>query len=116
MKTKMLADFQICISVPLNRNPVKEILKIRCHVHILMKKVIIMGKMHVIINSFAPPFISHFSLNLNRKKSCGNETHKKETKYIQVSVADLLHIRKGNLDCYKCQKQLPGCILQKMCS
>ena len=36
-------------------DPVKEILKIRCHIYILMKKVIILRKMHVKMKSFAPP-------------------------------------------------------------
>ena len=35
MKRKILADFQTCISVPLNFVPVKEVLKIRCHIYIL---------------------------------------------------------------------------------
>ena len=28
----------------------------------------------------------------------GNESHKKETKYIQALAAELLHIRIGNID------------------
>ena len=39
----------------LNFDPVKEILKIRSHICILMKKVIILRKMHVKMKSFAPP-------------------------------------------------------------
>ena len=39
----------------LNFDPVKEILKIQCHIYILMRKVIILGKIHVKIKSFAPP-------------------------------------------------------------
>ena len=39
----------------LNFDPVKEILKIRCHIYILMKKVIILRKIHVKMKSFAPP-------------------------------------------------------------
>ena len=31
---------------------------------------------------FAPLFFSHFSLSLNRKKTCGNESHEKETKHM----------------------------------
>ena len=38
-----------------NFDPVKEILKIRCHIYILMKKVIILRKIHVKMKSFAPP-------------------------------------------------------------
>ena len=33
-----------------------------------------------------------------KKKLCGNESLDKETKHIHASVADLLHIRTGNLD------------------
>ena len=39
----------------LNFDPVKKILKIRCHIYILMKKVIILRKIHVKMKSFAPP-------------------------------------------------------------
>ena len=51
--------------------------------------------------TFALPFISHFNLSLNRKKHC-NQCHEKETKHIHASAADLLHIRIGNFNCYKC--------------
>ena len=54
------------------------------------------------IKSFAPLFFNHFSLSLNKKKACGNETHEKETKHIHASAADLLHIKIGNLDWCKC--------------
>ena len=53
----------------LNFDPVKEILEIRCHV--LIKKGIILRKIHVKMKSFAPPW--------------------KETKHIHASVADFLH-------------------------
>ena len=36
-----------------------------------------------------------------KKKTCGNESHKKEIKHIHASAADLLYIRIGNLDWYK---------------
>ena len=49
----------------LNFDPVKEILKIQCHIYILMKKVIILRK----IQPFAPTW--------------------KETKHIHASAADL---------------------------
>ena len=39
----------------MNFDPAKEILKIRCHIYILMKEVIILGKIHVKIKFFAPP-------------------------------------------------------------
>ena len=50
-----------------------------------------------------------------QKKICGNETHEKETKHIHASAADLLHIRKGNLDCSageaSCGESLSGLLL-----
>ena len=39
----------------INFDPVKEILKTQCHIYILMKKVIILRKIHVKMKSFAPP-------------------------------------------------------------
>ena len=53
------------------------------------------------MKTFALPFISHFNLSLNRKKHC-NQRHEKEIKHIHASAADLLHIKIGNLNCYKC--------------
>ena len=55
----------------LNFDTVNEILKIRCHIYIFMKKVIILRKIYVKTKPFAPP--------------------EKETKHIHVSTADLLH-------------------------
>ena len=56
-----------------------------------MKKVIILRKIQVKMKI-------HFSLSLNRKKTCGNESHEKKTKHIHASSANLLHDRIGNLD------------------
>ena len=47
---KCMIDFQES-----NFDLVKEILKIRCHIYILMKKAIILRKIHVKMKSFAPP-------------------------------------------------------------
>ena len=55
----------------LNFDPVKEILKIRCHIYILIKKVVILRKINVKMKSLAPLY--------------------KKTKHIHVSAADLLH-------------------------
>ena len=63
----------IVFQVSFNFDPAEEILNIS------MKKVIILRKIQLTINTFAPPFFNHFSLNLNRKKVCGNESHEKET-------------------------------------
>ena len=46
---------------------------------------------------FASPFFNHFSLSWV-EKTCGNDSHEKETKPIHASAADLLHIRIGSPD------------------
>ena len=56
----------------LNFDLVTEILKIRCHIYIVIKKVIILRKIHVEMKSFAP----------HRKKL---------TKHIHASATDLLY-------------------------
>ena len=63
-----------------------------------MRRVIILKKIQVKMKTFIPPFFNHFSLSLNIKKACGNDSHEKETKHIHASAADLLHIRIGSLD------------------
>ena len=55
----------------INLDTVKEILKIRCHIYMLMETVIILRKIHLKMRLFAP--------------------RDKETKHIPVSAADLLH-------------------------
>ena len=68
-----------------------------------MKKVTILKKIQVTMKTFALTFFNHFSLSLNRKKTCGNKSHEKETKNTRyASAADLLHIRIGNLIWCKC--------------
>ena len=47
---KCMIVFQV-----LNFDPVKKILKIQCHIYILIKIVIILRKIHVKMKSFAPP-------------------------------------------------------------
>ena len=44
----------IVFQVSLNFDPVKKILKIQCHIYILMNKV----NIHVTVKSFAPPFFA----------------------------------------------------------
>ena len=58
----------IILKISLNFDPVKEILKIRCHIYILIKKMIILWKIQMKMKTFAPPFFIHFSLSLNNKK------------------------------------------------
>ena len=53
---------------------IKQILKIQHHIYILMKKVIILRKIHVTMKSFAP-----------------QSPRQKETKHIHASAANLLH-------------------------
>ena len=43
----------------LNFDPVKEILKIRCHIYISMNKVNILRKIHAKMKSFAPTILHH---------------------------------------------------------
>ena len=43
-----------------------------------------------------------FQFESDQKKTCGNESHDKETKHIYSSAADLLHITIGNLNWCKC--------------
>ena len=63
----------------------------------LMKKMIILKKIHVTMKNFTSPFFNHLSLCLNRKK-CGNENHEKEIRYIYSSAASLFYIRIRNLN------------------
>ena len=66
------------------------------------KKVITLRKIQVTMKTFAPPFFKHFRMSLNRKIYGSDECHDKETKHIQASAADILHIRIENLDSGKC--------------
>ena len=63
-----------------------------------MKIVIILKKIQVEMKTFALPFLNHFSLSLNWKKMCVNESNKKEAKHIYASSVNLLHIRIGNIN------------------
>ena len=48
--------------------------------------------------NFCSTILQPFQFEPEQKKTCGNESHEKETKHIHASAANLLHIRKGNLD------------------
>ena len=78
----------------------KEILKIRCQIYI--NEVIVLKKIQVTMKTFAPPFFQPLKFVPEQKKTCGNESHEKETKRIYASASDLLHIRIGNLSWCKC--------------
>ena len=54
------------------------------------------------VKTFLPPFFNDFCLSLEQKKTCGNERHEKETQHIHAFAADLLYVRKKNLDWCKC--------------
>ena len=58
----------IALPVLLNFGLVREILKIRCQIYVLIKRVIIPSKIQKTINIFAAPFSQKFSLSLNRRK------------------------------------------------
>ena len=49
--------------------------------------MIILWKIQMKMKTFTPPFFIHFSLSLNKKKTGGNESHDKKTKYIHASAA-----------------------------
>ena len=75
----------------LNFDPAKEILKIRCQIYNLMKKVIILRKIQVAIKTFALRFFNHFSLRLNRKQHVVMRAMREKLQ--QQSFAGILQIR-----------------------
>ena len=81
----------------LNLDSVKEILKIRCHIYILMKNVIVLRKINMKMKSFAPTY--------------------KETKHSRLSCWFITYsIRIENLDGSKCQKQPLEVFCEQRCS
>ena len=70
----------------------KEILKIRCQINILMKKRIILRNASG-NEDFRSAFLQPFQFESEQKKTCGNKSHNKETKHSHASAADSLHIR-----------------------
>ena len=91
----------IVFQVSLNFDPVKEILKIQSQIYILMKKVIILKKLQMKWKLSFHHF-STISVWAWNRKTCGNERHEKETQHIHAFAADLLYVRKKNLDWCKC--------------
>ena len=89
-------NVMIVFQVSLTFDPVKKNTENTVPDLYLMKKVIILKKIQVTTKSFPPPFFNHFSLSLN-EKTCSNESHEKQIKYIYASAANFLHIRIGNL-------------------
>ena len=50
---------------------------------------------------FRSTILQPFQFEPEQKKTCGNDSHEKETtetKHIHASATDLLHIKLGNLD------------------
>ena len=78
----------IFFQVSLNFNPAKEILKMRCQIYILMKKVIILRKIQATMKTFAPPFLNNFSLSLKRKNRVVMKAMRKKLQ--KQSFADIL--------------------------
>ena len=68
----------IFFQVSLNFNPAKEILKMRCQIYILMKKVIIFKRIRVTMKTVAPPtsaILQPFQFEPEqKKKKCGNKS------------------------------------------
>ena len=60
---------------------------------------------------FRSTILQQFQFKLEKVFTCGKERYENETKHIHASAANLLHIRIGNLDWCKLQKQSPGCVL-----
>ena len=67
----------IVFQVPLNFDPVKEILKIMSGLYLNEEKDY-SEENKVAMKAFTPPFFNHFSLSLKRKKMCDNESHEKD--------------------------------------
>ena len=91
----------IVFQVSLNFDPVKKILKMRYHFHILMKKVVILRRKLVKMKSFAQPLTT-----IER-----NYTYSRlRCRFITSSI------RIGNLDWCKCQKRPLEVFCEKRCS
>ena len=63
-----------------------------------MKIVIFLKKMQ----DFRSIIFQPFQFEPEQKKTCGNESHEKETEHFYSSAIVLLHIRTGNLNWCKC--------------
>ena len=88
----------IVFQVSLTFDPVNEILKIRYQIF-FMKKVIILNKIQMTMNTFAPSFFNHFSLSLNRKRRVVIRAMRKKLNIFTLQ----LPIRLGNLIWCKCK-------------
>ena len=64
-----------------------------------MKKVIILNKIQMTMNTFAPSFFNHFSLSLNRKRRVVIRAMRKKLNIFTLQ----LPIRLGNLIWCKCK-------------
>ena len=77
-----------------NFDPVKEILKTRSQICILMKNVIILRKIYLTIKPFALPiksfFLSCFRMSLNREKRVVMRAMRKKQKKLNIFTLQLL--------------------------
>ena len=55
----------------------------------LMKKVIISKKIQVTMKTVRSTIFQPFQFEPEQKKTCGNESHERETKYIYTSAVNL---------------------------
>ena len=62
-----------------------------------MKNVIALRELQVTMKT-CHTILQPYQLESQQKKTCGNESHEKETKHILAAGADLSHIRKGKFD------------------
>ena len=51
-----------------------------------MKKLIILKKIHMTMKTFAPPFLNHFSLSLNKKKRVVIRTRRKNVNIFMLQL------------------------------
>ena len=60
-----------------------------------MKKAIILKKTQVSMETFAPPYFNHFSLNLNKKKRVGMRTMRKKLIIFTLQLPIYTHFLKA---------------------
>ena len=76
----------------------KEILKIRFYFYFYFNEESDYSEENTSDNAFSTISVWAWTENM-----CGNESHEKETKHMNTSVANLSDIRIGNLDWCKCR-------------
>ena len=103
---KLIYEINVIIvffQVLLNFDPVKQILEIRCQIYNLMNKESDYSDENTSDNeNLCSTILQTIQFDHERKETCGNESHEKETKHIHASAIDLLHIRIVNFDWCRC--------------